>query len=40
VLGDPTAASAADGERMLAEMVDDCLRRILRWTPAADGMLR
>jgi mycofactocin system creatininase family protein len=40
VLGDPTTASAADGERMLAEMVDDCLRRVLRWAPAADGMLR
>lgn len=40
VLGDPTTSSAADGERMLAEMVDDCLRRILRWAPAADGMLR
>jgi creatinine amidohydrolase len=40
VLGDPTTASAADGERMLAEMVDDCLRRLLRWAPAADGMLR
>ncbi len=39
VLGDPTTATAADGERMLAEMVDDCLRRIRRWTPAADGML-
>ena len=39
VLGDPTAATAADGERILAEMVEDCLRRIRRWTPAADGML-
>jgi mycofactocin precursor peptide peptidase len=39
VLGDPTTATAADGERMLAEMVDDCLRRIRRWIPAADGML-
>lgn len=39
VLGDPTTATAADGERMLAEMVDDCLRRIERWAPAADGML-
>jgi mycofactocin system creatininase family protein len=39
VLGDPTSATAADGERMLAEMVDDCVRRIRRWTPAADGML-
>jgi hypothetical protein len=24
---------------MLAEMVDDCLRRIGRWAPAADGLL-
>ena len=39
VLGDPTTATAADGERMLAEMVDDCLHRIGRWAPAADGML-
>jgi mycofactocin precursor peptide peptidase len=39
VLGDPTTATAAEGERVLAEMVDDCLRRIRRWTPAADGML-
>ena len=39
VLGDPTTATAADGERMLAEMIDDSLRRIRRWTPAADGML-
>ena len=39
VLGDPTTATAAEGERMLAEMVDDFLRRIGRWAPAADGML-
>jgi mycofactocin precursor peptide peptidase len=39
VLGDPTMASAAEGERMLAEMIDDCLRRVGRWAPAADGML-
>jgi creatinine amidohydrolase len=39
VLGDPTTATAADGERILAEMVDDCLRRIRRWAPGADGML-
>lgn len=39
VLGDPTTATAADGERMLAEMVDDSLRRIGRWVPATDGML-
>jgi mycofactocin precursor peptide peptidase len=39
VLGDPTTATAAEGERMLAEMIDDCLRRVRRWAPAADGML-
>lgn len=39
VLGDPTSATAGDGELMLAGMVDDCLRRIRRWTPTADGML-
>ena len=39
VLGDPTTATAAEGERMLGEMVDDCLSRVGRWTPAADGML-
>jgi mycofactocin system creatininase family protein len=39
VLGDPTTATAADGERVLAEMTDDCVRRIRRWMPAADGML-
>ena len=35
VLGDPTTATAADGERILAEMVDDCLRRIRRWAPGS-----
>jgi mycofactocin precursor peptide peptidase len=39
VLGDPTTATAADGQRMLAEMVNDCLRRIGRWAPAPHGML-
>lgn len=39
VLGDPTTATAADGERILADMVDDCVRRIGRWAPGADGML-
>jgi mycofactocin precursor peptide peptidase len=39
VLGDPTTATAAEGERMLAEMVDDCLSRVGRWAPAGDGML-
>ena len=39
VLGDPTTATAAEGERMLAEMVDDCLSRVGRWAPAGDGTL-
>jgi mycofactocin precursor peptide peptidase len=40
VLGDPTTATAAEGERILTEMIDGCLGRIQRWAPAADGMLR
>jgi mycofactocin precursor peptide peptidase len=40
VLGDPTTATAAEGERMLAEMVDDCLSRVGRWAPTRDGLLR
>ena len=39
VLGDPTTATAQDGERILDEMVDECLRRIARWAPDRDGML-
>jgi mycofactocin precursor peptide peptidase len=39
VLGDPTTATAVAGERMLAEMADDCLSRVRRWAPAANGML-
>ncbi|ORV60224.1 mycofactocin biosynthesis peptidyl-dipeptidase MftE [Mycobacterium europaeum] len=39
VLGDPTTATAADGERILAEMVDGCVRRVDRWSPGRDGML-
>lgn len=39
VLGDPTTATSAEGERILAEMVDDCLRRIERWAPGPDGKL-
>ncbi|HME80044.1 MAG TPA: mycofactocin biosynthesis peptidyl-dipeptidase MftE [Mycobacterium sp.] len=39
VLGDPTTATATEGKRMLAEMVDDCLSRVRRWAPATDGML-
>jgi creatinine amidohydrolase len=39
VLGDPTTATATDGERLFAEMVDGCLGRIRRWKPDRDGML-
>ncbi|KAA8963663.1 mycofactocin biosynthesis peptidyl-dipeptidase MftE [Mycobacterium sp.] len=39
VLGDPTTATAAEGERILAEMADACVRRLARWTPGPDGML-
>jgi mycofactocin precursor peptide peptidase len=40
VLGDPTTASAADGARLLAEMVDTCVTRIESWSPDDGGMLR
>ena len=39
VLGDPTTATAAEGSRIFAEMVDGCARRIIRWAPDRDGML-
>lgn len=39
VLGDPTTATAAEGRRILTEMVDGCVRRVARWVPGADGML-
>jgi len=39
VLGDPTTATAAEGERMFAEMVEGCVRRVSRWAPGPDGML-
>jgi mycofactocin precursor peptide peptidase len=39
VLGDPTTATAADGERLFEEMVQGCTDRIDRWVPRADGML-
>ena len=40
VLGDPSSATATEGERIFTEMVDDCVARIRRWTPGSDGMLR
>jgi len=39
VLGDPTTATAEEGERIYLAMVEDCLRRIVAWTPNRDGML-
>ena len=39
VLGDPTTATATDGARLFAEMVDGCVGRIARWRPDRDGML-
>lgn len=39
VLGDPATASAAEGQRLFAEMVDDCTDRVRRWQPRHDGML-
>jgi mycofactocin precursor peptide peptidase len=39
VLGDPTTATAEEGMRIFDEMVDGCLRRVLRWRPGRDGML-
>ena len=39
VLGDPTTATAAEGKRIVAEMVDECVRRVARWLPGHDGML-
>jgi len=39
VLGDPTTATAEEGERIFTEMTDACLRRIVRWVPDRDGML-
>jgi mycofactocin system creatininase family protein len=40
VLGDPTTASAAEGARLFAEMIDTCVRRIQAWAPNEGGMLR
>ncbi|HEX5252719.1 MAG TPA: mycofactocin biosynthesis peptidyl-dipeptidase MftE [Mycobacterium sp.] len=39
VLGDPTTATAAEGKRIFTEMVDGCVRRVIRWRPGPDGML-
>lgn len=39
VLGDPTTATASEGERIFAEMVEGCTGRIRRWLPDRNGML-
>lgn len=39
VLGDPTTATAVEGERILDQMVDGCVTRVARWAPGPDGML-
>jgi mycofactocin precursor peptide peptidase len=39
VLGDPTTATAVEGERIFEEMVDGCVSRVARWSPGPDGML-
>lgn len=39
VLGDPTTATAADGERIFLAMVEACRRWITQWLPNRDGML-
>ena len=40
VLGDPTTASAAEGSRIFAEMVENCCRRIAAWSLGPGGMLQ
>jgi mycofactocin system creatininase family protein len=40
VLGDPTTATAEEGRRLLAEMVDGSVAAIQSWAPGPDGMLR
>ena len=40
VLGDPTTATAADGEALLGEMVGGAVVAISAWAPGPDGMLR
>lgn len=39
VLGDPTTATATDGARIFAAMVQGCHRRIATWAPGDDGLL-
>lgn len=40
VLGNPTTASAAEGSRIFAEMVDSCSRRAVAWNPGRGGLLQ
>ncbi|MBS7547161.1 mycofactocin biosynthesis peptidyl-dipeptidase MftE [Dietzia massiliensis] len=40
VLGDPTTATAADGERLWGLLVADARARLDGWRPGDDGMLR
>ena len=40
VLGDPTTATVAEGERILAEMIDGAVCAVSAWSPGADGMLQ
>lgn len=40
VLGNPTTASADDGARIFAEMVDTCTGRVAAWAPGAGGLLQ
>jgi mycofactocin system creatininase family protein len=39
VLGDPTTATADEGARIFAEMAEQCVDHIVRWSPNRDGML-
>lgn len=39
VLGDPTTATADEGRKIFAEMVDGCAGRVARWAPDREGML-
>jgi len=40
VLGDPTTATAVEGQRIFADMIDAGVAAIDTWAPGADGMLR
>ncbi|MEO8813657.1 MAG: mycofactocin biosynthesis peptidyl-dipeptidase MftE [Mycobacterium sp.] len=39
ILGDPTTATAAEGKRLLAEMIDGCVQAVADWAPDSGGML-